>query len=110
MRRGRAVWRGSRRVRRNGAGSERLPVRPEELGTRWNAARDSRNGDEGGGARRRHGLEDALLIHPGAVLALATWRALITTTPDLGQSANLEAEEALGILHLPFFCGNTYKQ
>lgn len=68
---------------RSAAGSKRLSVGSKQLSAGRHAARHSRDGDEGGGSRRGHRLEDALLVHASAVLALAARGTLITTAADL---------------------------
>jgi hypothetical protein len=64
-------------------GSEGLSVRSKQRRARGNTARNSRHGDECRRAGRRDRLEDALLVHAGAVLALAAGGTLVATATDL---------------------------
>lgn len=72
-----------RRRRRYCARGQRLAIRSKQLRSGRHASRDGRDGDEGCGAGRGDRLEDALLVHSGAVLALSTRGVLVATAANL---------------------------
>ena len=64
-------------------GRKRLSVGAEKLRPWRHAARHSRDRNKGGRGRRRHGLEDAFLVHPRTVLALPTGCGLVSAASNL---------------------------
>jgi hypothetical protein len=73
-------------------GGQRLSVGSKERRAGRDTAGDGRDGDEGGRARGRDGLEDALLVHASTVLALATRGALIAAAANLALAAVLAGD------------------